>query len=85
MDVRKFIFDQMQQVATEQNIKLAPLTDDLVLLESGLTSLCVAILVAKLEDELNVDPFGSGDDTTMPLTVGDFVRLYEDAVVISAN
>lgn len=83
MNIRQVIFKQIQQVADEQDIKLAPLTDDLLLLESGLTSLCVAILVANLEDELNVDPFGTGDDTTMPLTVGDFVRLYEDAVVVT--
>ena len=31
--------------------------DDLVLLDSGLDSLCFAILVARLEDELGVDPF----------------------------
>ena len=64
-----------------QNKKiLAPLTDKVMLLESGLNSLCVAILVANLEDELGVDPFGSGDDVQMPVTVGDFVRVYENAM-----
>ena len=51
-----------------------------MLLKSGLNSLCVAILVANLEDELGVDPFGSGDDVQMPVTVGDFIRVYENAM-----
>ena len=77
--VREVIFDQIRSVAKSQKKVLGPLTDDLVLLESGLDSLCVAILVANLEDELGVDPFGSGEDVAMPTTVGEFVRLYEDA------
>ena len=77
--VRAVIFDQIRSVGESQKKVLKPLTDDLVLLESGLDSLCVAILVASLEDELGVDPFGSGEDVNMPTTVGEFVRLYEDA------
>jgi hypothetical protein len=78
--VRAVIFDQMRAVAMEQKKVLAKLTDELMLLESGFDSLCVAILVANLEDELGVDPFGTGDETQMPVTVGEFVRLYEDAL-----
>jgi hypothetical protein len=70
----------MQKVAGHQKKKLMPLTDDLLILESGLDSLCVAILVANLEDELGVDPFGSGDDVVMPVTLGDLVRVYENAM-----
>ncbi len=77
--VREVIFDQIRSVAESQGKILEPVTDDLLLLESGLDSLCVAILVANLEDELGVDPFGSGEDVGMPTTVGEFVRLYEDA------
>jgi aryl carrier-like protein len=44
----------MQKIADEQDKKLAPLTDDWNLLESGLDSLCFAILVARLEDELGM-------------------------------
>ena len=77
--VREVIFDQIRSVAESQEKILKPLTDDLVLLESGLDSLCVAILVANLEDELGVDPLSSVEDLRMPTTVGEFVRLYEDA------
>ena len=80
IDIRQVVLDQMQKVAGHQKKKLMPLTDDLLILESGLDSLCVAILVANLEDELGVDPFGSGDDVVMPVTLGDLVRVYENAM-----
>jgi acyl carrier protein len=80
IDIRQVVLDQMQKVAEHQKKKLMPLTDDLLILESGFDSLCVAILVANLEDELGVDPFGSGDDVVLPVTLGDLVRVYENAM-----
>ena len=77
--VRGTVIAQLERVAREQKRTLAPLSDDLVLLDSGLDSLCVAIIVARLEDELGVDPFDSDNEAEFPVTVGDFVRLYEDA------
>jgi acyl carrier protein len=82
MDVRTTILEQMQKVAANQEIELGPLTDETLLLETGLTSLGVAILVADLEELLGVDPFSTGDDTTMPVTIGEFVRLYEENLII---
>ncbi len=79
MSVRAKVLAQVTAVAEQQGRQLAPLTDELPLLDSGLDSLCVAILVANLEDELQLDPFGSGDTVTIPVTLGDFIRLYEDA------
>jgi acyl carrier protein len=67
------------EVARDQNKILAPLSDDLGLLETGLDSLCFAIIVARLEDELGVDPFSTEDEIDFPVTVGDFIRLYEHA------
>jgi acyl carrier protein len=81
MTIRSTIFDQIKLVAEQQNKQLAPLSDNLLLLESGLDSLCIAILVANLEDELGSDPFGSKDDVAIPVTIGDFVELYENAAV----
>jgi acyl carrier protein len=80
MSVKQTIFSQMQQVADEQKKSLSPLTDELVLLDSGLDSLGFAILVARLEDALGVDPFTASDDVYFPVTLGDFVRVYEHAV-----
>jgi hypothetical protein len=79
MNVRSEIIDQFTQVAREQGIPLAPLTDDLALLESGLDSLCFAIVVTRLEGLLGADPFSSSEDVLFPVTFGEFVRFYDNA------
>jgi len=79
MSVRSEVINQFIQVAEEQNKPLAPLVDDMPLLESGLDSLCFAVIVARLEDVLGIDPFSAADDAPFPVTLGDFVKSYEDA------
>jgi len=79
MNVRSEVVTQFKQVAQEQGKRLAPLTDDLELLNSGLDSLCLAILVNRLEDALGVDPFTASEDALFPVTFGDFVSFYENA------
>jgi len=78
MSVRSEIISQFQTVAKEQNQKLPQLSDDLVLLDSGLDSLCFAIIVARLEDELGLDPFTASEDLEFPITFGDFIKIYEN-------
>ena len=78
MSVKSTITAQFQQVAKEQDRTLAPLSDDMRLVQSGLDSLSFAIIVARLEDSLGVDPFNASDAAHFPVTFGDFVRLYED-------
>jgi len=85
MDIRSVIFTTSQTVAAEQEKTLVPLTDDLPLLECGLDSLCVALIVARLEDALGLDPFNTEENIEFPATVGDFVRLYEDAAAASVG
>jgi len=77
VNVRKEIVTKFKQVAQEQNKRLAPLTDGLELLNSGLDSLSMAILVSRLEDSLGIDPFMASEDAQFPVTFGDFVKLYE--------
>jgi acyl carrier protein len=79
MTVRSAVIAQFEQVAEEQGKRLAALSDNLVLLDSGLDSLCFAIIVARLEDALGVDPFSAAEDGRLPMTLGDFVKFYEDA------
>ena len=79
MDMRSVIVAAIETVASEQGKTLAPLSDDLVLLNSGLDSLCFAILVTRLEDELGFDPFTISDDVYFPMTLGDFIGFYADA------
>ena len=85
MSVKSQVIAEFQQVATEHDKLLAPLVDDLLLLESGLDSLCFAIVVARLEDVLGVDPFMTVDDPPFPITLGDFVKAYEDAASNAAK
>lgn len=79
MSVRSEVMKQFQKVANEHGKNIPQLTDDLPLLESGLDSLCFAVIVTRLEDVLGVDPF-STDGSLFPMTFGDFVKLYETAV-----
>jgi acyl carrier protein len=83
MSVRSEIVALLSQVAQEYNKPLLSVTDDLPLLHSGLDSLCLAVVVTRLEDTLNVDPFSTEQDVAFPVTVGDFIRFYERAVTRS--
>ncbi|HUB86042.1 MAG TPA: acyl carrier protein [Rhizomicrobium sp.] len=79
MTIQTKIFEEFERVARDQKKPLTTLSPELVLLESGLDSLCFAIIVARLEDELGVDPFSAAEDVYFPVTLGDFVKFYEDA------
>lgn len=79
MNTRDEIIAQFKQVAQEHDKRLAPLTDTLPLLNSGLDSLCFAVVVARLESSLGVDPFSEDEDARFPVTFGDFIRFYENA------
>jgi hypothetical protein len=79
ISVRSEIVAQFTEVAKENDRRLAPLSDDLELLESGLDSLCFAVIVARLEGSIGVDPFSASEDAVFPVTFGEFVSFYEDA------
>jgi acyl carrier protein len=79
MSIRLMIMSEIEKVAKEHDRTLAPLTDDLALFDSGLDSLCIAVVVARLEDELGVDPFTASENSDFPVTLRDFVAAYEHA------
>jgi acyl carrier protein len=79
MSIRSTILAQLEQVAKEQSRTLSAPNDSVALTETGLDSLCFAIVVARLEDELGFDPFASAEDTQYPVTLGDFIKFYENA------
>lgn len=80
MQVREIMLEEMRRVAAEHKRVLNADDDGTELLGLGLDSLCFAILVARLEDRLGIDPFATSDDGELPVTLGDLVRLYERAV-----
>ncbi len=78
MSTRLRIIAAIRQIADEQQVTLPPLDDSLSLHETGFDSLGFAILVARLEDDLDIDPFTISEDAAFPLTIGDFIRAYEN-------
>ncbi len=79
MTVRSEIEALFRQVAQEHERRLTPLTDDTELVNSGLDSLCIAVVVVRLQEMLGVDPFSVFEDAHIPVTFGEFVRFYENA------
>ena len=67
----------MSDIASVQKKMLQPLSDSANLADTGLDSLCLALLVASLDDLLGLDPFSH--DPPFPVTVGEFIALYENA------
>jgi acyl carrier protein len=78
MSIRAFILDQIKSIAEQNRKSLPPISDAVVITDSGFDSLCMALLVAVLEDHYNVDPLA--DDTAQtPVTFGDLISLYQRA------
>ncbi len=78
MKTRDEIIGVMELVAREGNKTLVPdFSDATVLLQSGLDSLDFAIVVARLEEKLDADPFSQMAEPVYPRTLGDFVAIYE--------
>ena len=78
MSIRLTIIEQMEQIAREHGKILAPLKEDLMLADCGLDSLGFAVLVARLEDRLGIDPFSVAEEAVFPVALGDFVKVYEN-------
>jgi hypothetical protein len=78
--VRQRVLSQFERAAKDHSRQLTPLSDSLPLMDSGLDSLCFAMIVARLEEELGVDPFAA-TDVRFPVTVGEFIQCYESASV----
>ena len=76
MSVKLAIIEQMKQIAREHGKTLAPLNENLVLADCGLDSFGLAVLVARLEDKLGIDPFTAAEDAFFPVTLGDFMKVY---------
>jgi len=73
--IKDIFLDVLEQI--DSKLLVEKLTNDVVLLQSGLDSLGFAILVATLEDELDYDPFTMMDNAIYPRTFGEFVEIYE--------
>jgi hypothetical protein len=54
--------------------------NELPLLDSGLDSLCFAIIVCRLETVVGVGPFSENDDAPVPTNLGELKCFYENAL-----
>ena len=81
MSSRAIIIEEIQRVAAEHHKPLGRLDDDAQLLSLGLDSLCFAILVFRLEERLDIDPFSEASEIQFPSTIGEFVEAYETSTV----
>ena len=79
MTIRSTILLTIQKIAAAYGRDIAALDNYVALVDSGLDSLCFAVVVAHLEDELGLDPLTSVDQAMFPVTIGDFIKLYENA------
>ncbi|MBI3348169.1 MAG: acyl carrier protein [Burkholderiales bacterium] len=77
-NLRQTIVAAIQETADMRDAVMnQALTDDTVLLDSGLDSLGFAILVARLEEDLGYDPFVMMDEPVYPQTLGEFLAIYQ--------
>ena len=74
--IRLAIADLLQR----RDHPVAPFDEDTLLVATGLTSLDLAALIARLEQKWKVDPFLEAVPITEIRTVADLCRAYRDFV-----
>jgi hypothetical protein len=79
MSIKATVISQIQEISSASGKRIPSLTDEIVLLDLGLDSLGIAILVSRLEEMLGLDPFTEGEITSPPITLGDFIGIYVNA------
>ena len=78
-ELRQSIVDTINKVRTDSGRESLDMKDsDGLMVELGLNSLDLAVLVVSLEKSLGVDPFRDGSGTAR--TLGDLVTVYEQAL-----
>jgi acyl carrier protein len=73
--IKEIYLEALEQTGAE--LLVPELTDNTILLDSGLDSLGFAILVAILEEKLGFDPFTIMEEPLYPSTFGEFLAIYE--------
>jgi acyl carrier protein len=77
MDYREIIIDKIIELLAEDDKEIPELTEEMILLDSGLDSLGFAILVTVLDEQLGFDPFTESEDPIYPTTLKEFISVYE--------
>lgn len=78
MEIRKAILETFNDLLDEQGYdQVLEVKDDMILLDTDLDSLGFAMLIAKLEENLDYDPFVLMDEPYYPQTFGELFSIYE--------
>jgi len=81
MNVRQTITEEIKAVLTEAGKKVPELSDATSLMNGlDMDSLEFAVLVVRLEQRLQVDPFNSAGLQVFPTTIGELIELYLKSV-----
>ncbi|HMK90138.1 MAG TPA: acyl carrier protein [Methylocystis sp.] len=79
-EIRERIKALFEQIWREDRRGDPPLlTDQTVLLKTGIDSMSYAVLLARLEDELGLDPFLNAEEIRYPQTFGELAEFYASA------
>ena len=76
-DIRSVVVSELKSLFEEDELSTPDFTDELVLLDTDLDSLGFAVLVTRLDERLGFDPFSLLEDPVYPVTLGDFVEVYQ--------
>jgi hypothetical protein len=80
--MRAAVLNGIREVAAEEDVLLAPLTDDQKLLETGLDSMGFAIFATRMAHETGRDPLATVSASRFPWTIGELIALYEECSVV---
>lgn len=77
MNYKEVIINRIIELLVEDDKEIPELTDETILLDSGLDSLGFAVLVTVLDEQLGFDPFTESEDPIYPTTLKEFISIYE--------
>jgi len=80
MSTKREILSQMALSPKERKQISLPPPDHLPPLDYGIDSLGFTVDVARLEDQLQIDPITADEQVDVPVALGDFVEAYERLV-----
>jgi|LakMenEpi03Aug12_release.lakeMendotaPanAssembly.Ray.scaffolds.fasta_scaffold20009_11 acyl carrier protein len=85
VDIRTTIVDTISELLFEETGEETVLNENVILLESGLDSLGLAVLIVRLEGILGYDPFTISDTAYYPRTLSELITFYEEVGTKSEN
>jgi acyl carrier protein len=74
--VREVVVREVERLLSEEGVENPSLPDSTELVVAGIDSLGFAVLITRLEEALDVDPFLAIETAEVPRTVADLVDLY---------